>query len=64
MSSNIRIRFKIIAYLVAGILMAFLLRLYFLQVISGEIFAEMASESISRRTSIAAPRGNIYDRNG
>ena len=64
MSSNIRIRFKIIAYLVAGILMALLLRLYFLQVISGEIFAEMASESISRRTSIAAPRGNIYDRNG
>jgi len=44
--------------------MALLLRLYFLQVISGEIFAEMVSESISRRTSIAAPRGNIYDRNG
>ncbi len=64
MSSNIRIRFKIIVYIVIGVLMALLLRLYFLQVISGEIFAEMASESISRRASIAAPRGNIYDRNG
>ena len=64
MSSNIRIRFKIIVYIVIGLLAALLLRLYFLQVISGEIFAEMASESISRRASIAAPRGNIYDRNG
>jgi len=44
--------------------MALLLRLYFLQVISGELYAEMASESIARQQSIAAPRGNIYDRNG
>jgi len=58
------IRFKIIIYLTIGVLAALLLRLYFIQIISGEIFAEMASESISRRTSIAAPRGNIYDRNG
>lgn len=62
MSSSIR--FKIIIYIAIGVLAALLLRLYFIQVISGEIFAEMASESISRRTSIAAPRGNIYDRNG
>ena len=62
MSSSIR--FKIIIYFTIGVLAALLLRLYFIQIISGEIFAEMASESISRRTSIAAPRGNIYDRNG
>jgi len=61
---SLSIRFKIIIYLVIGVLAALLLRLYFIQVISGEVFAEMASESISRRTSIAAPRGNIYDRNG
>ena len=64
MNSNIRIRLRIIIYLVMAVLIALLLRLYFLQVISGEVFAEMATESISRRTEITAPRGNIYDRNG
>ncbi len=64
MNSNIRIRFKIIIYLIAGILIAILLRLYFLQIISGEIYAEMVSENITRKTEVAAPRGNIYDRNG
>lgn len=48
----------------AGALIALLLRLYFLQVISGEVFAQTAAESISRKTSVIAPRGNIYDRNG
>ena len=31
---------------------------------SGEIYAELASESITRERTVAAPRGNIYDRNG
>jgi len=61
---NSNIRFKIIIYFTIGLLFALLLRLYYLQIISGETFAEMASESVSRRTEIAAPRGNIYDRNG
>jgi penicillin-binding protein 2 len=39
-------------------------RLYFLQVINGEVYAQEASESILRSKSITAPRGNIYDRNG
>ena len=64
MNSSIRNRLRIIIYLLAGVLIALLLRLYFLQVISGEVFAETAAESISRKTSIIAPRGNIYDRNG
>ncbi len=64
MNSNIRIRFKIVIYFIMGILIAILLRLYFLQIISGEIYAEMVSESITRTTEVAAPRGNIYDRNG
>ena len=64
MSSNIRIRLRIIIYIVLTLLAALLLRLYYLQVISGELYAEMASESIAREKSIPAPRGNIYDRNG
>ena len=39
-------------------------RLYFLQVMSGQIFAQEASENILRSVNVAAPRGNIYDRNG
>ena len=64
MNSTIRIRLRIIVYVIFVFLVALLLRLYFLQVISGELYAEMASESIARQQSIAAPRGNIYDRNG
>lgn len=64
MNSGIRIRLKIIIYIIFALLIALMLRLYFLQVISGELYAEMASESIAREKAIAAPRGNIYDRNG
>ena len=64
MNSSIRIRLRIIIYVIFIFLVALVLRLYFLQVISGELYAEMASESIAREQSLAAPRGNIYDRNG
>jgi penicillin-binding protein 2 len=46
------------------ILIVLIIRLFFIQVMSGELYAEMASESIVREKTIAAPRGNIYDRNG
>lgn len=64
MGSNIRIRFKIVIYLLLMILIVLILRLFFLQVMSGELYAELASESIIREKTITAPRGNIYDRNG
>ena len=59
-----RIRFKIVIYFILVLMVSLILRLYFLQVMSGQIYAEMASNSITREKSIAAPRGNIYDRNG
>ena len=64
MGSNIKIRFKIILYLLVVILIVIILRLYFMQIMSGELYAEMASEGITREKTVAAPRGNIYDRNG
>jgi penicillin-binding protein 2 len=64
LSSNIRIRFRIIIYFLVMILAVLIVRLFFIQVMSGELYAEMASESIIREKKIAAPRGNIYDRNG
>ena len=53
-----------IGYLVIVIVVVLSLRLYFLQVMSGDIYAQAASENITRTRSTAAPRGNIYDRNG
>ena len=64
MNSNIRMRFKILFYLLVIIIIVLILRLYFMQVMSGELYAELASESITREKTISAPRGNIYDRNG
>ncbi len=64
MGSNTKIRFKILFYLLAAVSVVLMLRLYFLQVMSGELYAELASENISREKTVTAPRGNIYDRNG
>ena len=64
MGSNTKIRFKIVLYLLLVVFIVLVLRLYFLQVMSGELYAELASESIARQKTVSAPRGNIYDRNG
>ncbi|MCE5328903.1 hypothetical protein LLG07_01000, partial [bacterium] len=61
-SNNKRLIF--IGYLVIVTVVVLILRLYFLQVMSGEVYAEAASQNITRSRSTAAPRGNIYDRNG
>ncbi len=64
MDSNKRIRFRIVIYLLLVMLMMLILRLFFLQVMSGELYAELATENIVREKTVTAPRGNIYDRNG
>ena len=46
--------------LVAGLTV----RLYFLQVMSGEYMHSKLHKAYLRSKSIPAPRGNIYDRNG
>ena len=64
MKANTNKRIIFIGYLVIVFIVVLILRLYFLQVMSGEIYAEAASQNITRTRSTAAPRGNIYDRNG
>lgn len=59
-----KIRFRIIIYFILIALIVLAARLYFLQVMSGEIYAQEAQESILRTKTIPAQRGNIYDRNG
>lgn len=64
MNSNKKIRFRILFYLLIIILIVMILRLYFLQVMSGDLYAELATQNVSREKTIPASRGNIYDRNG
>ncbi|MCX6346717.1 MAG: penicillin-binding protein 2 [Actinobacteria bacterium] len=64
MNINTNKRIVFVGYLAIVLIGALILRLYFLQVMSGEIYAEAASQNITRTRTTAAPRGNIYDRNG
>ncbi|MCG2789599.1 MAG: penicillin-binding protein 2, partial [Actinomycetia bacterium] len=59
-----KMKFRIIIYFMLALVAGLTIRLYFLQVMSGSIYAQEASQSILRTKSIPAPRGNIFDRNG
>ncbi len=63
-SQNLGIRIGTIQ-IVAFVLLALLgVRLYYLQVVRGEYFAERAENQRIRLIPIPAPRGAIFDRNG
>ena len=64
MGLNIKTRFRIIFYLLIIISVVMILRLYFLQIMSGGLYAELAAQNITREKTIPASRGDIYDRNG
>lgn len=57
-------RIKVTIYFLALAVIVLTVRLYYLQIMSGPLYAEMAEENIVRTKSVFAPRGNIYDRNG
>lgn len=57
-------RLQVIYYLAIGVICILVGRLWFLQVMSGEVFAERADANHIRILPIPAPRGTILDRNG
>ncbi len=61
---HMKSRFAVIAVLVIAVLSALLVRLWVLQVLNGEAYAQRADNNRVREISLAAPRGSIYDRNG
>ena len=63
-TQNLRLRVGVIHGLVFAILVVLGARLYFLQVVSGDYYAERAENQRIRRLRIPAPRGAIFDRNG
>ncbi|HWW74532.1 MAG TPA: hypothetical protein VNZ44_04000, partial [Pyrinomonadaceae bacterium] len=63
-SQNLRLRINVLHSLVIAALVVLGARLYFLQVVSGDYYAERAENQRIRRLRIPAPRGAIFDRNG
>src|SRR5215470_17452978 len=63
-SQNLRARLRFIQALVVLILALLGVRLYVLQVVRGERYAEIAENQRQRRLPIPAPRGMIFDRQG
>ncbi|HEY0079885.1 MAG TPA: penicillin-binding protein 2, partial [Pyrinomonadaceae bacterium] len=63
-SQDLRLRINIILMLVLGLLVALGVRLYFLQILNGDYYAERAENQRIRLLPIPAPRGAIFDRNG
>jgi penicillin-binding protein 2 len=63
-TQNLRMRMTIIHGLVIAILIVLGVRLYFLQVVKGDYYAERAENQRIRLLRIPAPRGAIFDRNG
>lgn len=63
-SQNVRARLRFIQVLVVLMLGLLSVRLYVLQVVRGERYAEIAQNQRRRRLPIPAPRGVIFDRDG
>ena len=63
-SQNLRARLRFIQVLVVLMLGVLSVRLYVLQVVRGERYAEIAQNQRRRRLPIPAPRGRILDREG
>lgn len=61
-SQNLRARLRFIQVLVVLMLGVLCVRLYVLQVVRGERYAEIAENQRRRRLPIPAPRGVIFDR--
>src|ERR1700752_5175147 len=63
-SQNLRARLRFLQVLVILLLGLLSVRLYVLQVVRGERYAEIAENQRRRRLPIPAPRGVIFDREG
>src|ERR687894_2161321 len=63
-TQNLKVRMAVIHGLVIAILVVLGVRLYFLQVVRGEYYAERAENQRIRRLRIPAPRGAIFARDG
>ncbi|HWB73253.1 MAG TPA: penicillin-binding transpeptidase domain-containing protein, partial [Egibacteraceae bacterium] len=59
-----RLRLVFFGFLVASLMLLLVVRLWFLQVMSGDRYAQAAEGNAVRTISVEAPRGQIFDRDG
>ncbi|AST57656.1 penicillin-binding protein [Thermoanaerobacterium thermosaccharolyticum] len=64
MDDNIKIRFRILGWVIAFMLITLIGRLVYLQLIKGDYYKEQSLGNAIRSIIIPAPRGDIVDRNG
>lgn len=64
LSQNLNARIAAIQVIALVLLAVLGVRLYYLQIVNGDQYAERAEEQRIRRLPIPAPRGAILDRNG
>lgn len=57
-------RTNVLIWFFAAVFVILLMRLWYLQIIEGENFSEVAINQRTRVVSVFAPRGTVYDRNG
>lgn len=63
-SPSLALRVTVISGIAIAILSVLALRLWYLQVLSGDDFREQANDNRVRETRVQAPRGDILDRDG
>src|SRR3954471_15488738 len=63
-SSPLAVRISILAGLAIAIFSVLFLRLWYVQVLSGDKYRNQANDNRIREIRVQAPRGNILDRNG
>ncbi|MDQ3537584.1 MAG: penicillin-binding protein 2 [Actinomycetota bacterium] len=59
-----RLRLTFLSLLVVSLFLLLFARLWFLQVMAGDRYANLAEGNAVRTLSVTAPRGNLLDRNG
>ncbi len=63
-TQNLGLRLRVVQFLVLAMLCGLAARLYYLQIVKGEFYAERAANQRIRTSPIPAPRGAILDRYG
>ncbi|HBR56234.1 MAG TPA: penicillin-binding protein 2, partial [Blastocatellia bacterium] len=61
---NLSMRIGAVHFIAFALLALLGVRLYYLQIVRGEYYAERAENQRIRHIPIPAPRGAIFDRNG
>jgi penicillin-binding protein 2 len=61
---RLELRFRFFFILIILVFIVLLARLWYLQIVQGEEYYAASLGNFGRQIRIAAPRGNIYDRNG